>query len=142
MTTEATPGALGSNDQLGLSPERSNRGMLPPDWIAAEDAAGGVCAAGGLVGRKPLPDHDNHHNALRCPYCNPRRMELIGPAEVERLRGALRELVALKDMKERLRQLHEMGHGTDYADYRRRQPLAWAAARDVLRPDNWRMDAP
>lgn len=20
---------------------------------------------------RPLPDHDNHHNALRCPYCNP-----------------------------------------------------------------------
>ena len=19
----------------------------------------------------PLPDHDNHHNALKCPYCNP-----------------------------------------------------------------------
>lgn len=30
-------------------PARSNRHMLTPDWIAAEDAAGGVLAAGALV---------------------------------------------------------------------------------------------
>ena len=50
-----------------------------------------------------------------------------------RAEAALRELVALKDQKDRLRQLHEMGHGTDYDDYHRRQPLAWAAAREVLK---------
>lgn len=33
--------------------------------------------------------------------------------EIDRLRGALEELVALKDLKDRLHQLHEMGHGTD-----------------------------
>ena len=47
-------------------------------------------------------------------------------------REALAELVALKDLKDRLHKLHEMGHGTDYDDYHRRQPLAWAAARAAL----------
>ena len=47
-------------------------------------------------------------------------------------REALAELVALKDLKDRLHKLHEMGHGTDYDDYHRRQPLAWAAARTAL----------
>lgn len=44
----------------------------------------------------------------------------------------LRELVSLEDMRLRLRNLHEIGHGTDYTDYHRLLPLAWAAARDVL----------
>jgi hypothetical protein len=48
------------------------------------------------------------------------------------VREALAELVALKDMKERLERLHEMGMGTDYTDYHRRKPLAWAAARAAL----------
>lgn len=48
----------------------------------------------------------------------------------------LRELVELEDMRLRLRQLHEMGHGTDYADYHRLLPLAWAAAREVLGPND------
>lgn len=46
--------------------------------------------------------------------------------------NALRELVELEDTRLRLRQLHEMGHGTDYGDYHRRLPQAWATARDVL----------
>jgi len=45
---------------------------------------------------------------------------------------ALRELVALEDMKDRLHQLHEMGHGTDYSDYKRRQSMAWRSARGSL----------
>ena len=49
---------------------------------------------------------------------------------------ALRELVDLEDMRLRLRQLHEMGHGTDYENYHRRLPLAWAAARAALRPND------
>lgn len=32
-----------------LVPERSNRHLLTPDMLEAEDAAGGVFAAGGLV---------------------------------------------------------------------------------------------
>ena len=48
---------------------------------------------------------------------------------------ALRELVELEDMRLRLRQLHEMGHGTDYADYHRLLPMAWDAAREVLGPN-------
>ena len=52
-----------------------------------------------------------------------------------KLEQALRELVELEDMRLRLRQLHEMGHGTDYADYHRLLPLAWAAAREALGPN-------
>jgi hypothetical protein len=37
----------------------------------------------------PLPDHDNHHNALLCPYCNPERLVLARPGEVEVLRAKL-----------------------------------------------------
>lgn len=29
---------------------------------------------------QPLPNHDNHHNALKCPYCNPRRLVFAEPA--------------------------------------------------------------
>jgi hypothetical protein len=53
----------------------------------------------------------------------------------DELRAVLRELVALEDMRLRLRQLHEMGHGTDYADYHRLLPLAWDEARLVLGPN-------
>lgn len=52
--------------------------------------------------------------------------------ESEELRRALTELVALKDLKDRLQQLQEMGHDTDYGDYHRRQPLAWETARQAL----------
>ena len=55
--------------------------------------------------------------------------------EIVRLRVALRDLVGLEDMRLRLRQLHEMGHGTDYADYHRLLPPAWAAAREALGPN-------
>ena len=56
-------------------------------------------------------------------------------ADAERLRAALRQLVDVEDMRLRLRQLHEMGHGTDYTDYHRLLPLAWAVARDALGPN-------
>lgn len=52
-----------------------------------------------------------------------------------RLLAALSKLVELEDMRLRLRQLHEMGHGTDYADYHRLLPLAWAEAREALGPN-------
>ena len=45
---------------------------------------------------------------------------------------ALRALVDLEDMRLRLRDLHEMGRGTDYADYHRLLPLAWSEARKAL----------
>jgi hypothetical protein len=46
--------------------------------------------------------------------------------------AVLRELVDLKDMKDRLQNLHAMGHGTDYSDYHRLKPLAWAKARALV----------
>ena len=56
-------------------------------------------------------------------------------ASEAKLADALTELVALEDMRLRLRELHEMGHGTDYYDYHRRLPLAWDAARKALGPN-------
>ena len=32
---------------------------------------------------RPLPDHDNHHNALKCPYCNPRGLKFAEPAAAQ-----------------------------------------------------------
>lgn len=56
-------------------------------------------------------------------------------ASEAKLADALTELVALEDMRLRLRELHEMGHGTDYYDYHRRLPPAWDAARKALGPN-------
>jgi hypothetical protein len=53
----------------------------------------------------------------------------------EKAEAALRDLVEMEDMRLRLRQLHEMGNGTDYETYHKRLPLAWAAARAVLGPN-------
>lgn len=39
---------------------------------------------------RPLPDHDNHHNALRCPYCNPDGL-VLAPMGLE---AAARDLLA------------------------------------------------
>jgi hypothetical protein len=54
-------------------------------------------------------------------------------SERDALLEALRELVELKNMKERLHALHEMGHGTDYDSYHKRKPLAWEAARSAIK---------
>lgn len=54
------------------------------------------------------------------------------PENSNPLREALAELVACKDLKERLEKLHNMGRGTDWDAYHRRQPLAWEAARRAL----------
>lgn len=55
--------------------------------------------------------------------------ELQAAQEADELRAALRELVALADMKARLENLHAMGHGTDWDNYHKRHPAAWAEAR-------------
>ena len=55
--------------------------------------------------------------------------------KTERMSAALRDLVALENMRLRLHSLHERGHGTDYADYHRLLPLAWDAARMALGPN-------
>ena len=54
---------------------------------------------------------------------------LAAADEIERLRGALTELVVLKDMKDRGFGAHDT-EGED--EYMRRKPLAWQAARDAL----------
>lgn len=50
----------------------------------------------------------------------------------KRAEYALRDLVALEDMRLRLRSLHERGRGTDYELYHNNLPKAWDAARAVL----------
>ena len=55
--------------------------------------------------------------------------ELKAAQEADELRALLREMVALADMKTRLQSLHDMGHGTDWDDWRRRNQETWAAAR-------------
>ena len=56
----------------------------------------------------------------------------LDQAEIERLRSILRELVRVDDAKNRLRTLHDMGHGTDYDEHRKRTQAAWDAARKTL----------
>ena len=48
-------------------------------------------------------------------------------------RSALQKLVDLEDMRLRLRNLHERGHGTDYDHYYKALDAAWAAARAALK---------
>lgn len=55
--------------------------------------------------------------------------ELKAAQHLDEVLAVLRELVSLVDMKTRLESLHEMGHGTDWDDWRRRNQKAWAAAR-------------
>jgi len=57
-----------------------------------------------------------------------RRIEEDG-REIDRLRAALAELVALKDMKDRGFGAHDTGWEDEYM---RRKPAAWQAARDAL----------
>lgn len=73
------------------------------------------------------------------PLCDQKAAEAViyaRGAAMKELLVALRELVELEDMRLRLRQLHEMGCGTDYDTYHKRLPLAWAAARAVLGPND------
>lgn len=84
----------------------------------------------------------NCGEVLRCPSCGrtvapePPRSPAQPDAE-----ALLRELVACKDLKERVKALGaetpEQGNLAEYAalhkEYLRRKPLAWAAARAFLR---------
>lgn len=46
---------------------------------------------------QPLPNHDNHHNALLCPYCNPRKLKFAEPDAAPAVREPLHawEFVAM-----------------------------------------------
>ncbi len=57
---------------------------------------------------------------------------LCRASDLDEVHAALRELVALADMKTRLQGLHDMGHGTDWDDWRRRNQEAWATARILI----------
>ncbi len=58
----------------------------------------------------------------------------------EKMRAALAELVACKDLKDRLDAAFKSAHaslaqiGSMEEEYRRRKPLAWAAARALVQP--------
>jgi hypothetical protein len=45
-------------------------------------------ALAGPPSMQPLPNHDNHHNALKCPYCNPRGLVFAEP-EAQPLQNCL-----------------------------------------------------
>jgi hypothetical protein len=52
---------------------------------------------------------------------------------IEKLEAALRELVELKDMKDKITQnIHAAERTGLAADYHKRKPLAWKAARELL----------
>lgn len=95
-------------------------------YHASEGMTDCQCAAcGRVVCTCPDGDHDECWNAAGAHAQALRD-------RVAALEAALRGLVGVKDMRLRLIKLHEMGHGTDYTDYYRLKPLAWAAARAAL----------
>jgi len=93
----------------------SNEAIKEAEWLASGDAR------------------------VRDPVWMAKRLELTADifreviADRDSLRDALAALVTAKDMKDRLRRLHEMGRGTDYAEYERLKHEAWEMARHVLR---------
>lgn len=128
--------------------------MPNDDPKTTTSAAGHVCSTEGLghysgarrlaeaidpLRRKAAPDH----LTIGCAA----QMLEVQAAEIERLRAALAELVAVKDLKERTEALHFAGpsgtagdgwkdlYEAGRRDYLRRQPAAWDAARDVLGPN-------
>jgi hypothetical protein len=60
---------------------------------------------------------------------------IVGAVQrIARLEIALGELVACKDLKEQAEGVGGGGHNNlAYEEYRRRQPLAWKAARDAMK---------
>ncbi len=46
---------------------------------------------------QPLPNHDNHHNALKCPYCNPRGLVFAEPPAQPALSQKDKEQSAFED---------------------------------------------
>jgi hypothetical protein len=59
--------------------------------------------------------------------------QVVAQAErIRVLREALEKLTACKAVEIRLRQLHEMGHGTDYDQHRQQFADAWVKARAAL----------
>lgn len=60
MTTEATPGALGSNEQLGLAPEREELRATPAECEAAGEQVRALLAA----------QRKQHAQATRSKQCN------------------------------------------------------------------------
>ncbi len=88
------------------------------NWLAGKRPKPGDLLFGGdAVARALAAKNEAETNALKAAQ------------EADELRAALRELVALADMKARLENLHAMGHGTDWDSYHKRHPAAWAAAR-------------
>ena len=132
MTTEATTG-----DRPVPAVDTPEERALTADVFEALDLSPAqFLTDGGLVNRGKLRaafwyPHDYLPEGHWMRAADEGRLR----AENERLRAALRQLVDVEDMRLRLRQLHEMGHGTDYADYHRLLPLAWAEAREALGPN-------
>lgn len=54
---------------------------LPYENATSGEKALDTLASAPTEPAQPLPDHDNHHNALKCPYCNPRGLKFAEPAQ-------------------------------------------------------------
>lgn len=101
------------------------------NWLAGKRPKPGDLLFGGdAVARALAAKNEAETNALKAAQ------------EADELRAALRELVALADMKARLENLHAMGHGTDWDSYHKRHPAAWAAARLLALGPNVRAERP
>lgn len=88
------------------------------NWLAGKRPKPGDLLYGGdAVARALAAKNEAETNALKAAQ------------HLDEVLIVLRELVSLADMKTRLESLHEMGHGTDWDDWRRRNQKAWAAAR-------------
>lgn len=127
-TMQDTPTPPGLNDQLGSLVDGlralPNTRPEPEPFEVWRDACGlGLAAADEIERLQELADSEGTRAVTYLRRA--RKAEKV-----------LRELVALEDMRLRLRQLHEMGQGTDYSDYHRLLPLAWDAAREALGPND------
>lgn len=144
--SEASPDWYARGQDWALADALS--GSLPSDWTSGDIArafAAGAQACAAIEGARIL-ELECRRVALE-EQADLTAIELNRLAELADSEGTravnyllrarkaekvLRELVALEDMRLRLRQLHEMGRGTNYADYHRLLPLAWDAARLAL----------
>lgn len=132
-TTPTADGHVGSTDEFGplvevLARWEDENGtmacILPNEWSDLRQAVMDACV-----------------------HQSPRMLR----AEIRRLRTALAELVAVKDLKERTEALHFAGPlsaageswGDEYEagrkEYLHRQPAAWDAARAALGPNTGAM---
>lgn len=77
---------------------------------------------------------ENHHHAHDKYWCKPDYWyDESAPSINEKLVEALRELVELKDIKDRIDAGQDPSIFTNMEDYSKRNPLAWQVAREIIK---------